>query len=119
MDSSGNELASALVDAIAHDWSAIARPNSLNPRGDWSTWLTLAGRGFGKTRTGAEWIRANVCGSTPLRGGRYRRIALIAETASDCRDVMVREGLGAGEGSGMMQIRRRHSGRFTNQAKEG
>lgn len=51
--------------------------------------MILAGRGFGKTRTGSEWIRNLVTGDTPLAGGRYSRIALIAETGADARDVMV------------------------------
>lgn len=51
--------------------------------------MILAGRGFGKTRIGAETIRDWVCGDTPLGKGRYNRIALVAETAPDARDVMV------------------------------
>lgn len=53
------------------------------------TWLILSGRGFGKTRTGAEWVRAMVSGKTPLTAGRYNRVALVGETAADARDVMV------------------------------
>ena len=51
----------------------------------------MAGRGFGKTRMGSEWIRENVCGSTPLAHppSGWMRIALVAETAADARDVMV------------------------------
>ncbi|MBU6231615.1 terminase family protein [Patescibacteria group bacterium] len=71
------------------NWKFWARPNQLVPEGDWSTWLILAGRGFGKTRTGAETIRDWVCGPTPMSAGRYNRIALVAETAPDARDVMV------------------------------
>jgi phage terminase large subunit-like protein len=78
-----SELAAALAEAIQYDWRATARPEQLAPPGDWSTWLILAGRGFGKTRTGAEWVRENVCGKTPMAAGRYKRLALIAETASD------------------------------------
>jgi phage terminase large subunit-like protein len=59
-----------------------ARPNQLAPEGDWSTWLILAGRGFGKTRSGAEWIREQ------WKSGASR-IALVAETAADARDVLV------------------------------
>lgn len=59
------------------------------PAGDWTTWLILAGRGWGKTKTGAETIRSLVCGETPLAKGGYRHIGLIAETSSDARDVMV------------------------------
>jgi len=51
--------------------------------------MPLAGRGWGKTRTGSEWIRSKVEGKTPLAKGKARRIALIAETAADARDVMV------------------------------
>ncbi len=75
------------------NWEFWARPNQLPPEGLWNTWLVLAGRGFGKTRMGSEWIRMNVCGKTPLEappGGRgWQRVALVAETAADARDVMV------------------------------
>jgi predicted phage terminase large subunit-like protein len=64
------------------DWAANARPDQLLPDGDWRTWTILAGRGWGKTRTGAEAVRAWV-------GRGYRRIALVAPTAADARDVMV------------------------------
>jgi len=77
------------VAALRTYWLMHARPAQLAPPGDWLTWLVLAGRGFGKTRTGAEWIRANVCGATPLAGGPYRNVAIIAETAADARDVMI------------------------------
>jgi predicted phage terminase large subunit-like protein len=64
------------------DWPTNARPDQLLPDGDWRTWTILAGRGWGKTRTGAEAVRAWV-------GRGYRRIALVAPTAADARDVMV------------------------------
>ena len=60
-----------------------ARPTQLAPPGEWSTWLVLAGRFFGKTRTGAEWIHERVA------SGIARYIALVAPTAADARDVMV------------------------------
>ena len=50
--------------------------------------MILAGRGFGKTRTGAERVRANRCGDTRLTGRGWRQVALIAETAADARDVI-------------------------------
>lgn len=59
------------------------------PKGDWNTWVILAGRGFGKTRAGSEWVRSMVCGDTPLAKGKASRVALIAETAADARDVLV------------------------------
>lgn len=87
------ELLSSLTEAECHallyDWRAWARPDQLEPDGDWSTWLILAGRGWGKTKTGAETIRDWACGKTPLSRGRYKRLALVAETAADARDVLV------------------------------
>jgi len=72
-------------------WDFWARPNQKAPDGLWNTWLVLAGRGFGKTRMGSEWIRNNVCGTSPLAAppSGFSRIALVAETAADARDVMV------------------------------
>jgi phage terminase large subunit-like protein len=69
--------------ALLHDWSFWARDKQLPPPGDWATWLILAGRGFGKTRTGAEFVRWKV------ESGQWRRVALVARTAADVRDVMV------------------------------
>ena len=77
------------TQALRWDWQFWARPEQLEPPGDWSVWLALAGRGFGKTRLGSEWIRSQVCGRTPMSGGLAGRIALVAETAADGRDVMV------------------------------
>lgn len=68
---------------IKFDWSYRARDAQLPPAGDWRVWLLLAGRGFGKTRTGAELVRARVEAQTA------RRIALVAPTAADARDVIV------------------------------
>lgn len=68
---------------LLYDWSVWARDKQLPPDGPWRVWLVLAGRGFGKTRTGAEWVRAGV------EAGRLGRIALVGETAADVRDVMV------------------------------
>src|SRR3954470_17299716 len=87
------ELLSSYSDAQVYDllwdWGTWARPNQIAPPGDWLTWLILAGRGFGKTRTGSEWVRSIVCGSTPLAAGTHSCIALVAETAADARDVLV------------------------------
>lgn len=71
------------------DWPFWVRPSQKEPPGDWLTWLILAGRGFGKTKAGAETIRSWACGKTPLARGRYRRFLLVAETAADARDVMI------------------------------
>ena len=69
--------------ALASAWPVWARPEQLQPAGTWRTWLILAGRGWGKSRTGAEWVRAQV------KTGRCGRIALVARTAADVRDVIV------------------------------
>lgn len=63
-------------------WDLWARPEQMPPEGDWITWLILAGRGWGKTRTGAEYIISRV------RDG-CTRIALVGRTEADTRDVMV------------------------------
>jgi predicted phage terminase large subunit-like protein len=77
------------ADLLAYDWSFWGRPSQQEPPGDWSVWLAMAGRGFGKTRMGSEWVRDMMCGSSPLAIGRCRHMALVAETAADARDVMV------------------------------
>jgi phage terminase large subunit-like protein len=76
-------LSPAEARALLYDWSFWARPAQLPPAGSWRVWLLLAGRGFGKTRTGAELVRARVAGWTA------RRLALVAPTAADARNVMV------------------------------
>lgn len=69
--------------ALEYDWEFWARDKQLSPKSDWATWLILAGRGWGKTRTGAEWVRTQV-----ERNGK-RRLAIVGATAADARDVMV------------------------------
>ncbi|MYD94571.1 MAG: DNA-packaging protein [Chloroflexi bacterium] len=68
---------------LAYQWSEWARPSQLPPPGDWTTWMIMAGRGWGKTRTAAEWIRARI------DAGEARRIALVGRTPADVRDVMI------------------------------
>jgi predicted phage terminase large subunit-like protein len=81
---SQTSIAAALAETLADGgWESKARPNQLPPPGDWSIWLVLAGRGFGKTRTGAEWV----CNLATT--GAASRIALIAPTSGDCRDIML------------------------------
>ena len=60
-----------------------ARPNQRPPDGDWTTWLFLAGRGAGKSRSVTEWVRHQV------ETGKAGRVALVAPTAADARDVVV------------------------------
>jgi phage terminase large subunit-like protein len=64
-------------------------PDAANNGGPWTTWLALGGRGAGKTRLGAEWVRSLVHGHTPYAMERYSRIALIGETEHDVREVMI------------------------------
>src|SRR5246500_4460870 len=79
-----NCFAALLVDALENSWPAVARLNQLPPSGTWwQIWLLLAGRGFGKTRTLAEWVCDQVA------SGLASRIALVAATAADARDVLV------------------------------
>jgi phage terminase large subunit-like protein len=66
-----------------------AHAHQLPPEGDWRSWVILGGRGAGKTRAGAEWVRAQVEGAMPLDAGRARRVALVGETYDQVRDVMV------------------------------
>ncbi len=66
-----------------------ALPHQIAPHDDWSTWIILGGRGAGKTRAGAEWVRAQVEGPRPLDEGKCRQIALVGDTYDQVRDVMV------------------------------
>ncbi|WP_062016529.1 DNA-packaging protein [Aureimonas sp. AU4] len=70
-------------------WAAIARPSQRPPAGSWRQWLLMGGRGSGKTRAGAEWIRAQALSEAPFAGRPCGRIALVAETLGDAREVMV------------------------------
>ena len=84
----GPEAVFALLTAqqkneLRYEWAAWARPEQLPPAGNWTVWLAKSGRGSGKTRTGAEWVR-----SLAESNGK-ERIALVAPTAADARDVMV------------------------------
>jgi phage terminase large subunit-like protein len=68
----------------------------------WTIWLILGGRGAGKTRTGAEWVRGIALGDPDFGKGAARRIALVGETFSDARNVMV-------EGpAGILAVHARH-----------
>jgi phage terminase large subunit-like protein len=66
-----------------------ALPHQLPPRGAWKTWVIMGGRGAGKTRAGAEWVRAQVEGAGPANPGASRRVALVGETVDQVREVMV------------------------------
>lgn len=65
-----------------YDWPRRARAEQLPPKGEWQKWLYLAGRGAGKTRSGAEWVRARIVSGA-------KTAALIGATAADARDIMI------------------------------
>ncbi len=60
-----------------------ARPSQTPPEGEWTKWFMMGGRGSGKTKAGAEWVRHQV------ETGAAKRLALVGPTAADVRDVMV------------------------------
>jgi phage terminase large subunit-like protein len=76
-----NDLTDEQAQALLYDWSWHGRPNRFSPAGNWTYWLILAGRGFGKTRTGAEKVREWV--------KKYPLVNLIGATADDARDIMI------------------------------
>lgn len=80
-----SSLPEEFLQVALYDWRGIwARDSQLIPPGAaWEVWLILAGRGFGKTRTGAETVRDLV------ESGAAKRVAMIAPTAADARDTMV------------------------------
>lgn len=77
------QLTDKEAEQLLYDWPFMARDKQLPPDGLWSVWMILAGRGFGKTRTGAETVRMWI------ESGQCKRVALVARTAADVRDVMV------------------------------
>ena len=91
MEGVTEDVRDRLVKALDQDeaaylpfhWGQNARPAQLAPPGDWRIWMVMAGRGFGKTRAGAEWVRA-VAEATP-----NARIALVSASLAEARAVMV------------------------------
>ncbi len=87
--------------ALRYDWDFLARPEQREPTDPntgevvWLIWLIVTGRGWGKTRTGAETVRKH------HEAGRAHQIALVAPTAADTRDVML--GMNP-ESSGLLQV---------------
>lgn len=90
---------------MLYDWLAWARPDQLPPDVSqaglpWTVWMVLGGRGAGKTRTGAEWVRGMALGRPPFSDKPVERIALVGETQNDVREVMI-EGV-----SGLLSVHR-------------
>lgn len=83
------EMSDEAAMALPYLFDFWALPHQLAPDGDWKTWVILGGRGAGKTRAGAEWVRSEVEGARPLDPGRARRVALVGETIEQAREVMV------------------------------
>lgn len=85
------DIRQRIADALSEEeraefdfhWSYFARPEQLPPEGDWRIWLILAGRGFGKSRAGAEWVREIA------ESHCEARIALVATSVAEARAVMV------------------------------
>lgn len=84
-----NSLTEAELRALPFLFEFWALPHQVPPEGDWRSWVILGGRGAGKTRAGAEWVRSMVEGARPRDQGRARRVALIGETIDQAREVMV------------------------------
>ena len=78
-------LAGMDADTLMWDWSVWGRPEQQTPEGNWNIWMYMAGRGAGKTRTAAEWVREEAKYTTTGQ----RRFGLVARTAADVRDVIV------------------------------
>ncbi|MGR3377148.1 DNA-packaging protein [Salipiger abyssi] len=84
-----NELTEGECLALPFLFEFWAMEHQLPPEGDWRAWVIMGGRGAGKTRAGAEWVRACVEGALPLSPGRCKRVALVGETLDQVREVMV------------------------------
>ncbi len=76
------KLGPAQAEELRYNWEFWARPEQLEPEGDWNAWLALAGRGWGKTRAGAEWVRHRI-----KKGDKI--VHCVAPTKGDVRRVMV------------------------------
>ena len=79
---------------VIRDFATFAHPHQDPPscanNGEaWTIWLALGGRGAGKTRLGAEWVRAQALGLPPYPDAPCRHIALIGESERDVRDIMI------------------------------
>ncbi len=80
---SATPLPAPVAETPMTPWSDIAHEAQLAPEGAWRTWLLMGGRGAGKTRAGAEWVRGLV------ESGIAKRIALVGPSLHDVREVMI------------------------------
>ncbi len=97
-DLAADAAAFHLCDWLVHAATISCHRRTTQTRCPWTTWLVLGGRGAGKTRAGAEWVRALALGKAPFTDEPVERIALVGETLHDVRSVMV-EGI-----SGLLAI---------------
>ncbi len=96
------DLPPELVRLVEQEWTFYGRSDQKSRRlPPWWTWLVLGGRGAGKTRTGAEWVKGMALGLAPIASEPVGRIALVGETQGQVRDVMI-EGV-----SGLLAIHHR------------
>ena len=70
-------------EEFAYHWGLFGRIDQMPPPGDWRIWMVCAGRGFGKTRAGSEWVR-QIARTTP-----EARIALVGASIAEVRSIMV------------------------------
>jgi phage terminase large subunit-like protein len=94
-----DRLPSDDINDLLRDWPLWGRKDQMPPTDvAWQVWLSLGGRGAGKTRTGAEWVKARVAGEFDSGLPPARRVALVAPTLDEARHVMI-EGV-----SGIMKV---------------
>lgn len=98
----------ALAEAL-HDWKSFAREKQLPPPGDWFIWVVQAGRGFGKTRTGAEYVRMRI------DSGDWRVVNIAGPTSGDIMDYMI---LGTPAAPGLMGVWPDHQRPRLNESKQ-
>jgi phage terminase large subunit-like protein len=100
------QMSPAEMEWLNSQWELFSHhhqrpPTSATSGAEWALWLLIGGRGAGKTRAGAEWIRAQALGLAPFASEPAGRIALVGETEHDVREVMI-EGV-----SGLLAVHRR------------
>lgn len=84
-----SQLSNNAVLSLLWMFEVWALKHQRPPSGDWLTWVVMGGRGAGKTRTGSEWVRAQIEGSKTKEKGRCSRVALVGETIDQVREVMI------------------------------
>ena len=84
-----DDLDENALEHLKNDWPLWARLKQRPPISNWRTWLMLGGRGAGKTRTGAEWLKGVALADPHYPGSSGGRVALVGTSFDDMRDVMV------------------------------